>query len=197
MAAQIIEIKCPGCGAQVTTGQSICDWCSNPIVISSFSSVSSMNPLQLNKYASSYKKELQENPDNRELNTSIGLCYLKLKMYDDAYRAFCKAVEDNFDNSETYFYAAASALKGRKAFLLSRPEIDRILELMNAAVMIEERGIYYYFMAYIKYDYFKRKFLTTSPSYKDYLAKAKALGCSQLDIDTMFTMMGVDKIAIV
>ena len=128
MAAQIIEIKCPGCGAQVTTGQSICDWCSNPIVISSFSSVSSMNPLQLNKYASSYKKELQENPDNRELNTSIGLCYLKLKMYDDAYRAFCKAVEDNFDNSETYFYAAASALKGRKAFLLSRPEIDRILD---------------------------------------------------------------------
>ena len=118
-------------------------------------------------------------------------------MYDEAYNAFSKAIVDNFDNSETYFYAAICLLKGKKAFLQTRPEIDKILELMNAATMIEDRGIYYYFMAYIKYDYFKRKFLNTTPNYKDYLAMAKAKGYSELDVNTMFDVMGVEKINIV
>ena len=63
---------------------------------------------------------------------------------------------------------------------------------MNAATMIEDRGVYFYFMAYIKYDYFKRKFLNTTPNYKDYLAQAKAKGCSPTDVKTLFEMLGVD-----
>lgn len=56
------------------------------------------------------------------------MCYLMLKLYDKALPAFEKAMEDNFDNSETFFYAAVCLLKGRKAFLLTRPEIDKIEE---------------------------------------------------------------------
>lgn len=193
MATQVLNITCPGCGAPVQTNQQTCEWCQNPIVITSFSTVSSMSPLQLNKYAASYRKDLAENPDNPELNLSIGMCYLKLRMLDEAYAAFSKAIVDNFDNSEPYFYAAVCLLKGKKAFLASRPDIDKILELMNAAVMIEPRGIYYYFMAYIKFDYFKRKFLNTTPSYKELLAQATAAGCSQTDITTLFEMIGVEK----
>ena len=127
----------------------------------------------------------------------MALCFLKLKLFDKAYELFSKAMEDDVDDSESYFYAAVCLLKGKKAFLSSKPEINQILELMEAAVSIEERGIYYYFMAYIKYDYFKRKFLTTSPTYKDYLLLSKRFGCSATDIDTMFKMIGVEKIAII
>ena len=197
MVVQALDIRCPGCGAAVTTNQTECDFCGNPVLISSFNSVTSMTSLQLNKYVSSYKQSLAEHPDARSLNMSIALCYMKLKMYDEAYQAFSKAIVDNFDFADSYFYAAVCLLKGRKAFLLNRPEIDKILELMNAAVMIEERGIYYYFMAYIKFDYFKRKFLNTSPSYKDYLALARSRGCSALDEKTLFDMLGVDKPAMV
>ena len=197
MAAQTTMLQCPGCGARVSIDQKECDFCHNPVTISSFNSVASMTPLQANKYAASYKQTLREDPDNKAVNTSIAFCYLKLRMYDEAYNAFSKAIVDNFDNSETYFYAAICLLKGKKAFLQSRPEIDKILELMNAATMIEDRGIYYYFMAYIKYDYFKRKFLNTTPNYKDYLAMAKAKGYSELDVNTMFDVMGVEKINIV
>ena len=193
MASQVLDITCPGCGAAVRTDQQTCDWCHNPVVITSFNSITSMSPLQVNKYAASYRKDLAKNPDNRELNHSIGLCYLKLRMFDEAYAAFSKAIVDNFDCSESYFYAAVCLLKGRKAFLCARPEIDKIMELMNAATMIETRGVYYYFMAYIKFDYFKRKFLNTTPTYKDYLMQAKLCGCSALDIDILFSMIGVDK----
>ena len=197
MATQVIDISCPGCGAPVSTSQEVCEYCSRPIVISTFNSVASMSTLELNKYASSYRKSLAEHPDNRELNASVGICYLKLRMFDEAYAAFSKAIVDNFDNSETYFYAAMCLLKGKKAFLHQRPEIDKILELLNAAVMIEPRGIYYYFMAYIKYDYFKRKFLNVTPNYKDCLSRAQAAGYSNNDVNEFYAIAGVEKVNIV
>lgn len=193
MAQQIVELTCPGCGARVTTGQTECEWCHAPVIISTFNSVYSMPMPEVNKYAGTYRKALAENPDNTELNNSIAMCYLKLKLYDKALPAFESAMEDNFDNSETFFYAAICLLKGKKAYLHQRPTIDKILEYIDAAIMIEPRGIYYYFLAYIKYDYFARKRFNVSPNYLDVLAQANQLGYSQLDVEQLFGILCVEK----
>lgn len=191
MSHQVVELNCPGCGARVSTAQKECDWCHKPIVISTFNSVYSMPMPEVNKYAGTYRKALTENPDNTELNKSIAMCYLKLKIYDKALGAFEKAIEDNFDDSEIYFYAAICLLNGKKAFLNQRPTIDKILEYLNAALMIEPKGIYYYFMAYIKYDYFERKHFRTSPNYVDALQMANEAGLSDFDIDQLYTILNV------
>jgi tetratricopeptide (TPR) repeat protein len=148
---------------------------------------------EVNKFAGAYRKALAENPDNQELNNSVAMCYLKLKLYDKALPAFEKAMEDNFDNSETFFYAAVCLLKGRKAFLCNRPEIDKIEEYINAAIMIEPRGVYYYLLAYIKYDYFNRKFFKTSPTYQEALAMAQQQGYSPFDAEQLFGILGVER----
>lgn len=193
MSQQIVEINCPGCGARVSTGQTECEWCHQPVIISTFNSVYSMPLIEVNKYANAYRRALTENPENKDLNNSVAMCYLKLKLYDKALPAFEKAMEDNFDNSETFFYAAVCLLKGRKAFLLSRPEIDKIEEYLNAAIMIEPRGIYYYLLAYIKYDYFNRKYFKTSPTYQEVLVMAEQTGYSPFDVEQLFAILGVDK----
>lgn len=191
MSHQIVELNCPGCGARVSTSQKECDWCHKPIVISTFNSVYSMPMPEVNKYAGAYRKALAENPDNTDLNKSIAMCYLKLKMYDKALGAFEKAIEDNFDDSEVYFYAAICSLNGKKAFLQQRPTINKILEYMEAALMIESKGIYYYFLAYIKYDYFKRKSFITNPTYLDYYQEALSVGVSEYDITQLYSILGV------
>lgn len=193
MASQVIEMNCPGCGARVSTGQTTCEWCQSPITISTFNSVYSMPMPQVNKFAGAYRKALAENPDHMELNNSIAMCYLKLKMYDKALEAFENAMEDNFDNSETFFYAAVCLLQGKKAFVHPRPVIDKILEYVNAALMIEPRGIYYYFLAYVKFDYFKRKFLKVSPDYLQALNDASVAGYSPLDAEQLFSILGVER----
>ena len=99
----------------------------------------------------------------------------------------------NFDNSETFFYAAVCLLKGRKAFLCNRPEIDKIEEYINAAIMIEPRGVYYYLLAYIKFDYFNRKFFKTSPTYQEALAMAQQQGYSPFDAEQLFGILGVER----
>ena len=116
---------------------------------------------------------------------------MKLGLYDQALAAFEKAIADNFDNSETYFYAAVCVLKGKKAFLSPRGDIDKALGYIDAALMIEPKGIYYYFQAYIKYDYFKRKFLNVSPDYNECLNLAAQYGVSDYDKEVLFSTLKV------
>lgn len=193
MVHRIIDIKCPGCGSPVNTGDRECPYCGRPVVISTFNSVYDMPLAEVNKYAGAYRQALASNPDNQDLNNSIAICYLKLKLYDKAIEAFEKAVEDNFDNSETFFYAAICRLKGKKAFVAMRSDIDKIEEYLNAALMIEPKGIYYYCWAYIKYDYFNRKYLNTSPTYQDLFQQAQIAGLSSFDVQQLYGLLGVDR----
>ena len=193
MATKAIDIKCPNCGDAVDTGQKTCKYCKQPIIISTFNSVYDMPMPLVNQYANAYRQALAGSPEDKELNNSIAMCYLKLKLYDKASGAFEKAMEDNFDNSETFFYAAICLLKGKKAFLAQRAEIDKIEEYINAALMIEPRGIYYYFLAYIKNDYFSRKFYNTTPTYQEALEMANNAGVSPFDIEQLFGILGVSR----
>ena len=191
MEQQVIELNCPGCNARITTGQKECEWCHKPVVISTFNSVYSMPMPEVNKYVGSYKKTLTEHPENADINKSIAMCYLKLKKYDDALRFFEKAIEENFDDSESYFYAAMCVLGGKKAFLNQRPTIDKALENINAAIMIEPKSIYYYYLAYIKYDYFERKHFRTDPHYTQCMQMAIDAGLSEYDIEQVYAILGV------
>ena len=121
MSQEVISLACPGCGVRVSTEQKKCEYCGGPIIISGFESVVSMSLPEVNKYAGAYRKALAENPDNKELNTSIAMCYLKLKLYDKAISGFEKAMEDNFDNSEVFFYAASACYAEKKHSSLNAP----------------------------------------------------------------------------
>lgn len=193
MAHQIVELECPGCGKAITTSTQQCPQCFREIVISTFNSVSGMSPLEINKQANAYRKAMVNNPDNQTLNMSIAFCYLKLKLYDKAIPCFEKAIEDNFDNSETYFYAAIALLKGKKAFLTPRPIIDKIEEYIQAAIMIEPKGIYHYFWAYIRYDHHFRKSYRMSPNYQELLMQAKQIGLSQTDVLELYKILEVER----
>lgn len=191
MIYKIIDLKCPGCGEPVKTDERNCKYCGRQVIISSFNSVYDMSLQDLNKYTNTYKKALNESPDNVELNCSIGMCYLRLKLYDKAYESFEKAIEENFDNSEIYFYAAVSLLKGKKAFLARKADIDKAIELTNAALMIENRGIYNYFIAYLKYDFYSRKSLNVFPNYIEELINARDNSVTVNDIENLFNLLGV------
>ena len=195
MSAKIMELNCPGCGASVAVSDKNCKFCKAPVVISTFDSVQHLTTPALNKYASTYQKALQDSPEDRDLNMSLAMVYLKLKLYDKAILAFEKAVENNFDNSEVFFYLAIALLQGKKAFLSTRAVIDKIEESLNASIMIEPKGIYYYLWAYIKYDYFERKSFVTAPNYTDMLNSGREATptMSETDKAQLYQLLGVEK----
>lgn len=186
---EIIEIKCPGCGARLQINQKECEYCHAPVIISSMSDIFNMSAANVSKYSKSYESDLTENPDNAELNNSLAMCYLKMGFYDRALEKFDKAIEQDLNNPETYLYAAVCILAGRKPFLTPRPDIDRIERYINAALMLGENGLFRYFQAYIKYDYFKRKFFKTTPTWEECLAQAKQDGFSPADVNQLFSIL--------
>ena len=187
---EVISIKCPNCGARITTQTKKCDNCRSDIMIKSFRALSNMPLPQVNKYMASYRAAAAEHPNHNDVNTSIGMCYLKLKKYDQAIEAFEKAQADNFEDATPFFYAAVARLKGRKPFLCSRPEIDAIETDVNAALSIDPKAEQYYFLSYIGRDYFKRKFLKHSPAWEDLMNEAVDNGLSPADVEEFHAMTG-------
>lgn len=71
MTSEFIQIKCPGCGAAVSTKDTECEYCGKPVMIKNFNSIASMSMPELNKYVGSYKREIDRNGDNSAINKSI------------------------------------------------------------------------------------------------------------------------------
>ncbi len=190
--ANITEFyECPGCGARVVPDMKKCEYCGGPVVIHSIGAVSTFSPLQLNKYALSYRKQLAAAPTDRDLNRSMGICYLKLKLFDKANEAFERACVDNFEDADSYFYAAVGRLNGKKAFVASRADIDKIVEYLNAANMIAPNAIYSLMLAYVKKDYFDRKALNVSPNWHDELTTAQTMGATDADTKALAELLAV------
>ncbi len=191
MGIEVINITCPGCGAPIDTSDKNCKYCKRPVVITTFNSIYNMDMKDVMKYKSSYQKTLEENPENSDINLSMGMCLLKLNMYDKAYEKFDKVIEDNIDNPEAYFWAAVSLLKGKRPFLQPRQVVDQAIELANTARILEDRGIFSYFIAYLKYDYYELKRLKQSPSYEEELQQASN-SVTQEDIKILAEMLKID-----
>jgi len=185
---EAISIKCPNCGASLGATSEVCDYCNSPVVIKSFKSVRTMPMPQVNKYVRSFTEQANE---QNKLSFSLALCQLRLKLYDMALSNFEKAMEEDYTNAHAYYYAVVSMLKGEKAFLLSKQNADQCLEYLNAAIEIDPDPLFYYLSAYIRLDFYKRKFFNIKPSYEDMLEQAEDL--SDDEIEEMFELLGVER----
>ena len=147
----------------------------------------------LSKYTKAYKSALSPSPADPSLNAAVGFCYMRLKMYSNALESFRRAIDGGVMNSEVFFWAGVCCLGGRKAFLAKREVIDKAEEYIKAARVLEDRGIYAYFGAYIRYDYFKRKSLIVRPDYRELLRESRRLRVSEGDIRILYGVLGVER----
>lgn len=184
------SIHCPNCGAPQSPECKKCEYCGCAVIITSFDMVRGMSLPVLNKYAASYRNQLKANPGEASLGISLGLCYLKLKLYDNAIAAFSKALESVFDDPDLYFYMAIAELRGKIPFLAPRKAIDEAESYINAAISIEPKAVYYLLWAYIRYDHHARKQYVMHPDYRELLAAAKSCGLGSGDTDMLFGILG-------
>ena len=193
MASSVIEMTCPGCGARVSIGQRQCTYCRRPIVISTISSLNQINPVELNKYVASYKNVLKDDPYQGEISASLGACFLKMGRYDQAIETLREAQVCDMENSELYYFEAIALLRGKKAFVTQKSVIDRALECLDTAMMIEPKEIYRYYSAYLRYDFYFRKGLKIVPNYIACLNDAYRTGLSEYDIQQLFELLKVER----
>lgn len=188
------DLRCPGCGSPVFAVGGVweCEYCHRKVFIERFDETKGASAGELNKLAAAYSELLTNDDENSLIHTSLGMVYFRLGLFDKALKELERTLEKDIFNSEVYFLAACALLGGKKPFLQQRATIDKIEKYANAAIEIEPRAIYYYFSAYIRYDYFARKSFTVTPDYKNYLDTAKEFGFKSGEADELFALMGLE-----
>ena len=195
MAVKIVDLKCSGCAAPLDPSMTFCPYCKKSVVVTSFNDIYAHDLPTLNQFSRALSKDLQDGatPElSGDIKFSLGACYLKLKLYDKAHQRFMEAIEEDFNNPEAPFYAAVSLLNGRKAYFAPLANIKRAMELVEAARIIEERGVFHLFLAYIKYDFYARKCLRISPDWKGELSVAIQENLTSTDVNILFDILGVE-----
>lgn len=192
MAITTASLTCPSCGAKISLDKEECEYCGSTLIFSEFNSIFSMGDSYVGKCINAYSQAI-EHLYSPELMFSAGMCYLKIRLFDKAFQCFEKAIVSSFNNPDIYFFSALSLLNGKKPFFSKRETIDKIETLINTALSIEPKGIYYYFWGYIKYDYFERKFLKTTPDYRECLNNAVGHHATDLDKKMLFDIIGIER----
>jgi hypothetical protein len=182
---QVVDLKCPGCGNPCSTSQAHCDQCGRQLVITSFSTLHTITPGEVQDYVSSYTGALDGNEKDPALNSAVGMCFLKLGLYDEAQSHFETALSGSLNNSETYFYTAVALLQGRKPFTQPIATIRKCEGYCAAAARLEPRGIYYLALAWITADFYERKFLKPPVPSSEFLAQAESNQLTPTDISTL------------
>lgn len=183
------NLICPSCGAPQDVNSDHCMYCRRPIVVRTLKSVSELSVPLLNKYAASYNEQMKGMQESTDLQISIAMCYMKLKLHSKAIPYLSKAMELNFDNADIYFYYAICLIGDKIPFVHKRNSITEIIKYLDAAISIEDKGIYYFLKAYILYDYFERKDLAFTPDYQECVALARQKGVSKIEVNELFAML--------
>jgi Zn finger protein HypA/HybF involved in hydrogenase expression len=146
---------------------------------------------QINSLNQSLTQTIPGSPQYRSTHRALAVGYLKQKLWSKALAAFEKAMDGNEDDPEIFFGAAICLLGGKEAFLAQRSTINKIEQYLETALSIAPKGVYYYFWAYIKCDYYHAKNLKTSPSYRELLSTASGTDVTSFDIDQLYHLLGV------
>lgn len=180
-------LKCKGCGANLSPSISKCEYCQSENIITT-----KENPFKLDKkiskqYSNYYKSKAKENPSDVEALFSVGLFYLKMKLYDLAATNFENAIKIEPDNADLYYYYSLSLIKGRRIKTLKFPEIKKVEEYLNTALQLDDKEVFYYLSGLIKQDYYNSNgLLNRGKSLQELLTEAKECQSDPEETEVLF-----------
>lgn len=122
-----------------------------------------------------------------------GIRFLGRKMYAQALACFENVILENVSEPDAYFYAAVAKLEGKRPFLVSRPVINEIERYIESAIAFGECAVFDCFYAYVKYDYYEKKMLRTSPGWRELLERARGFGLTEAAARELFALLGTQK----
>lgn len=101
---------------------------------------------------------------NPTLVLNQGIKLLEAKSYQQVINAFTLVIELDRSMSNAYYYLAIALLKGRRAKILKRSEVEEMDQLLSAATaMGDSDGTIYWFRALVRDDYYNGNRITNYP----------------------------------
>ena len=149
---------CPQCGwtfdieaLQVNT----CKKCRSALLVTSIAYLEKCDRPAIQKYIVRNSEVLKHDPDDQDALLSMGLCYLRLGLYDMADRSLGRLIDAHPEMASGYYYKAIGSIKGKRPRVLALNAIRTAEQLLLTAMTLEpENGRYDAVLAAVRHDYY-------------------------------------------
>jgi len=189
METQTLQAACRCCGSTVQATASRCEYCGNPIRITTLRSASELSKPVLMKYLHNYEAVRSQDESSP---IALGIIALQLGQFTFAKDRFDEVIKADPSHAEAYFYRAIAVLQKKKPFMCPRPVIDEALRDLDSAYLIEQQAIYKYFSALIRFDYFHRKKFRVEPHFMEEFEFVQSIGIGSGDLGLLLTVINIE-----
>jgi tetratricopeptide (TPR) repeat protein len=189
---------CSQCGWSFDTEalrQNTCKKCKSAILVTSVAYLEKFDQPAIRKYIAEYTQALKADPQNRDALLAIGICYLKLGLFDLADRFLRQLIDVHPADPSGYYYRGICILKGKRPRTASLPVIREAEQLIGAALELDPaNGRYDILLAAIRHDYYVLNGMRVpDPAPEDLVASAEAKHVDQLEVEQIFGLIQISE----
>ena len=152
-----VEI-CPQCGWTFDTEAlraNSCKKCRSALLITSVAYLEKFDRPAIQKYIAHNSEALKRDPEDQDALLSMGLCYLRLGLYELAEKFLGRLLEAHPEAASGYYYKAIGSLRGRRPRVATLTVVRAAEQLLLTAITLEpENGRHDIVLAAIRHDYY-------------------------------------------
>ena len=189
---------CSQCGWSFDTEalqRNTCKKCKSAILVTSVAYLEKFDKPAIQKYIARYTQALKADPQNSDALLAIGICYLKLGLFDLADRFLRDLIDAHPANPLGYYYRGICILRGKRPRTASLPVIQESEHLIGAAMELDPtNGRYDILLAAIRHDYYVLNGMRVpDPAPEDLIASAQTKYVDRLEVEQMFSLIKVSE----
>ncbi|HUZ93623.1 MAG TPA: tetratricopeptide repeat protein [Edaphobacter sp.] len=149
---------CPQCGwtfdieaLQANT----CKKCRSAILITSVAYLEKFDRPAIQKYIARNSEILKGDAEDQDALLSMGLCYLRLGLYETADKYLGRLIDAHPEVASGYYYKAIGCMKGRRPRVLTLNTVRTAEQLLLTAMTLEpDNGRHDAVLAAMRHDYY-------------------------------------------
>jgi tetratricopeptide (TPR) repeat protein len=132
--------SCPQCGWTFDTEAlqaNTCKKCRSALLVTSVAYLEKFDRPAIQKYIAHYSEVLKRDAENSDALLSMGLCYLRLGLFDLADKYLNRLIEGHPEGASGYYYKAIASFKGHRPRLVTLTSIRAAEQLLLTAMQLE------------------------------------------------------------
>ena len=163
--------------------------------VASIADLAKFDKSAIQKYIAQYTQALKADPQDRDALLAIGICYLKLGLFDLSDRFIRQMIEAHPGDPSGYYYRAICILKGKRPRTASLPVIREAEQLIDTALQLDPaNGCYNVLLAAVRHDYYVLNGMRVpAPVPEELIASAGAKHVDPLEVEQIFNLIKVNE----
>jgi tetratricopeptide (TPR) repeat protein len=187
---------CPQCGwtfdIEALRANS-CKKCRSALLISSVAYLEKFERPAIQKYIAHNAEVLKRDPEDQDALLSMGLCYLRLGLFELAEKFWGRLLDAHPDAASGYYYKAIGSLRGKRPRVHSLNTIRATEQLLLTAMTLEpDNGRHDIVLAAVRQDYYAMNGLRIpSPTSAELVAGAQGKLLDRNEIAQGLALMSI------